>query len=59
MCTLCIIILKKNHLYFVFTTFLHEASKTLSIVNFFGNRNYSEGALTKYGIIQHLEFGRK
>ena len=50
---------KENNLYFVFTTFRHGARKTLSGVDFFGNRNYSAGALTKYGKIQHLEIGRK
>ena len=50
---------KENNLYFVFTTFRHGARKPLFGVDFFGNRNYSAGALTKYGIIQHLEIGRK
>ena len=50
---------KENNLFFVFTTFRHGARKTLSGVDFFGNRNYSAGALTKYGKIQHLEIGRK
>ena len=50
---------KENNLYFVFTTFRHGARKPLSIIDFFGNRNYSAGVLTKYGKIQHLEIGRK
>ena len=50
---------KENNLYFVFTTFRHGARKPLFRVDFFGNRNYSAGALTKYGTIQHLEIGRK
>jgi len=49
---------KENNLYFVFTTFRHGARKPLFGVDFFGNRNYSAGALTKYGKIQHLEIGR-
>ena len=49
---------KENNLYFVFTTFRHGARKPLGEVDFFGNRNYSSGALTKYGRIQHLEIGR-
>ena len=49
---------KENNLYFVFTTFRHGARKPLFRVDSFGNRNYSAGALTKYGIIQHLEIGR-
>ena len=50
---------KENNLYFVFTTFRHGARKPLFGVDFFGNRNYSARALTKYGIIQHLEIWRK
>ena len=50
---------KENNLYFVFTTFRHGARKPLYGIDFFGNRNYSAGSLTKYGIIQHLEIGRK
>ena len=50
---------KEKNLYFVFTTFRHGARKPLSKVDFFGNFNYSAGALTKYGKIQHLEIGRK
>ena len=50
---------EENNLYFVFTTFRHGARKPLFGVDFFGNRNFSAGALTKYGIIQHLEIGRK
>ena len=50
---------KENNLYFVFTTFRHGARKPLYGIDFFGNRNYSAGALTKYGMIQHLEIGRK
>ena len=50
---------KENNLYFVYTTFRHGARKPLQGIDFFGNRNYSAGALTKYGIIQHLEIGRK
>ena len=49
---------EENNLYFVFTTFRHGARKPLFGVDFFGNRNYSAGALTKYGAIQHLEIGR-
>jgi len=49
---------KENNLYFVFTTFRHGARKPLYGIDFFGNRNYSAGALTKYGEIQHLEIGR-
>ena len=49
---------KENNLYFVFTTFRHGARKPLTGIDFFGNRNYSAGALTKYGEIQHLEIGR-
>ena len=50
---------KENNLYFVFTTFRHGARKPLYRKDFFGNHNYSAGALTKYGAIQHLEIGRK
>ena len=50
---------KENNLYFVFTTFRHGARKPLFGVDYFGNRNYSAGALTNYGKIQHLEIGRK
>ena len=50
---------KENNLYFVFTTFRHGARKPLHRIDFFGNRNYSAGVLTKYGKIQHLEIGRK
>jgi hypothetical protein len=50
---------KENNLYFVFTKFRHGARKPFHRVDFFGNRNYSAGALTKYGMIQHLEIGRK
>ena len=49
---------KENNLFFVFTTFRHGARKPLFGVDFFGNRNYSAGALTEYGKIQHLEIGR-
>ena len=49
---------KENNLYFVFTTFRHGARKPLFRVDFFGNSNYSTGALTTYGKIQHLEIGR-
>jgi len=49
---------KENNLYFVFTTFRHGARKPLFGADFFGNRNYSAGALTEYGKIQHLEIGR-
>ena len=50
---------KENNLYFVFTTFRHGARKPLNKIDFFGNHNYSAGALTEYGKIQHLEIGRK
>ena len=50
---------KENNLYFVFTTFRHGARKPLNKIDFFGNLNYSKGALTEYGKIQHLEIGRK
>ena len=50
---------KENNLYFIFTTFRHGARKPLFFKDFFGNSNYSAGALTKYGAIQHLEIGRK
>jgi hypothetical protein len=50
---------KENNLYFVFTTFRHGARRPLSRVDFFGNHNYTAGALTEYGKIQHLEIGRK
>lgn len=50
---------KENNLYFVFTTFRHGARKPLFGKDYFGNRNYSAGALTTYGKIQHLEIGRK
>ena len=49
----------ENNLYFVFTTFRHGARKPLSKIDFFGNFNYTAGALTEYGKIQHLEIGRK
>ena len=49
---------KDNNLYFVFTTFRHGARKPLSGIDYFGNRNFSAGALTRYGAIQHLEIGR-
>ena len=49
----------ENNLYFVFTTFRHGARKPLNIIDFFGNRNYSAGALTEYGKLQHLKIGRK
>ena len=49
---------KENNLYFVFTTFRHGARKPLAGKDYFGNRNYSAGALTRYGAIQHLEIGR-
>ena len=49
---------KENNLFFVFTTFRHGARKPLSKLDYFGNSNYSAGALTKYGAIQHLEIGR-
>jgi hypothetical protein len=50
---------KENNLYFIFTTFRHGARKPLNRVDFFGNQNYSAGALTEYGKFQHLEIGRK
>jgi hypothetical protein len=50
---------KENNIYFVFTTFRHGARRPLSRVDFFGNHNYTAGALTEYGKIQHLEIGRK
>jgi len=50
---------KQNNLYFVLTTFRHGARKPLSRIDFFGNHNYSAGALTEYGKSQHLEIGRK
>ena len=50
---------KENNLYFIFTTFRHGARKPLNRVDFFGNHNYSAGALTEYGKFQHLEIGRK
>ena len=49
---------QENNLYFVFTTFRHGARKPLPGTDYFGNRNYSAGALTRYGAIQHLEIGR-
>ena len=49
---------QENNLYFVFTTFRHGARKPLAGKDYFGNRNYSAGALTRYGAIQHLEIGR-
>ena len=49
----------ENNLYFVFTTFRHGARNPLNRVDFFGNLNYSVGALTEYGKIQHLEIGKK
>ena len=49
---------QENNLYFVFTTFRHGARKPLFGKDFFGNSNYSPGALTTYGRIQHLEIGR-
>ena len=49
---------QENNLYFVFTTFRHGARKPLHGKDYFGNRNYSAGALTRYGAIQHLEIGR-
>ena len=49
---------KENNLYFVFTTFRHGTRKPLNRIDFFGNSNYSAGALTKYGEIQYLEIGR-
>ena len=49
---------QENNLYFVFTTFRHGARKPLHGTDYFGNRNYSAGALTRYGAIQHLEIGR-
>ena len=49
---------QENNLYFVFTTFRHGARKPLFGKDFFGNSNYSAGALTTYGRIQHLEIGR-
>ena len=49
---------KENNLYFIFTTFRHGARKPLSKMDFFGNLNYSSGALTEYGKIQHLEIGK-
>ena len=48
----------ENNLYFVFTTFRHGARNPLAKIDFFGNFNYSAGALTEYGKIQHLEIGR-
>ena len=50
---------KENNLYFIFTTFRHGARKPLSKIDFFGNHNYTSGALTEYGKIQHLEIGKK
>ena len=49
---------QENNLYFVFTTFRHGARKPLFGKDYFGNSNYSAGALTTYGKIQHLEIGR-
>ena len=49
---------QENNLFFVFTTFRHGARKPLSGKDYFGNRNYAAGALTRYGAIQHLEIGR-
>ena len=49
---------QENNLYFVFTTFRHGARKPLFGKDYFGNSNYSAGALTRYGIIQHLGIGR-
>ena len=49
---------QENNLYFVFTTFRHGARKPLAGKDYFGNSNYSAGALTRYGAIQHLEIGR-
>ena len=49
---------QENNLYFVFTTFRHGARKPFFGKDYFGNSNYSAGALTTYGKIQHLEIGR-
>lgn len=49
---------KENNLFFVFTTFRHGARNPLTRVDFFGNFNYSAGALTEYGKLQHLEIGK-
>lgn len=50
---------KENNLFFVFTTFRHGARFPETNIDYFGNVISSPGKLSKYGIIQNLEIGKK
>ena len=50
---------KENNLFFVFTTFRHGARFPSTNIDYFGNVISSPGNLSKYGILQNLEIGKK